>query len=336
MKKIKTFFNFRGHKEGLTLIETVVSIGIFVFVLLAISVFISMFYRSQSYSWQQTWAVDEARKGIETMTKELREAHEGDDGSYALQKASDKEIIFFSDIDKDEQTERVRYFWGERSSGNQIQECFTNISGGSCSVSFSNFFTGTLISAQLKISLEGDLGSGNEYAEIFSDGGKLGNFCQSNCSDCAASWQGTAIYDVTEDAADNFIQLMADATSRVDAVCDWVQPNHSIKVRFELDWFEEVAGAEGALKKGVIEPTSEPVQYALSDEQVVILSYYVRNTPPIFEYFDAEGNKIIDDPARLADTKLIKIFLIVDYDVDGGPPPYELESSVRLRNLKSQ
>lgn len=325
-----------NKKTGFTIVETLIFIAVFALAMAAVFSFTITIYRSQRYTWHQAVAVNEARKGIETMVKELREAKEGDNGSYAIEKAADKEIIFYSDIDQDSQTERVRYFLGAISPGSQTQTCATTVRGGSCSVTFSNFYTGSLISAQLKIEVEGDLGAGNEYAEIFADGQKLNDFCRSGCTDCAASWQGTEIYDVMSQAGDNFIQLVADATYRVDPICDWQEPNHSFMARFELTWTEENTGDDHELKKGVIEPTSPPVEYPPEQEKVTVLSSYVRNAPPIFEYFDQNGNKITYYPARLVDTKLIKVFLAVDAEPERDPPPYELESAVRLRNFKTE
>ncbi|MDP3004262.1 MAG: hypothetical protein Q8N43_02030, partial [Candidatus Azambacteria bacterium] len=172
--------------------------------------------------------------------------------------------------------------------------------------------------------------------EVYADGQKLSNFCQSGCSDCAGVWQGVATFDVLNQAGDNSITFLADATSKVDPSCNWEEPNHAMKAQFELNWTEEIVGAEHELRKGVIEPTSSPVKYLSDQEKVTVLSSYVRNAPPIFEYFDKDGNKILDYPARLIDTKLIKVFLVVDVEEERQPPPYELESSVRLRNLKNE
>lgn len=325
--------------KSFTLIETLVTIAVLTLIIGAVFASITLLYRTHSYTWQQSVAIDEARRGIETMVKEIREARPGDDGSYPIEKADDKEFIFYSDIDKDGDIERVRYFLGTASSGNQIQKCVTFSDGGSCSVIFSNFLQGNLESAQVKVSVEGDLGrSGSqaEYAEIYADGGYLERVCEAGCSDCAADWQGTAVFDVTSQAADNSIQFTADANPRVNAFCDWEEPNHSMKARFELSWKEEIPQASHEFKKGVINPTSPPISYPLDQEEVSILSSYVRNEPPIFEYFDADGNKITEYPARLADTKLMKVFLVVNVDPDRPPQNFELESYVQLRNLKEE
>lgn len=322
--------------RGFTLVEVLVSIFAFCLVMAAVTAFILMFYRTHSFEWEQSIAANEARKGIETMVKEIREARSGDDGSYPIEKADDKEFIFFSDIDNDNQAERVRYFLGTVSSGTQTQECVSYADGGSCSVIFSGFLTGTLQSAQVRISLEGDLGASNEYVEISADGVALGDICRSGCSDCLANWQGTMIYDISPQAADNNIQFTADASFRVDNICNWINPNHSIKARFELSWTEEIIGFEHQFKKGVIESSGQPVQYPLDQEQVSVLSSYVRNAPPIFKYYDKDGNELTELPARLQDTKLMKVYLVVNVNPNRAPDDLELESYVQIRNLKEE
>lgn len=317
--------------KSFTLIETLVTIAIFGLVIGAVTGSIMLLYQTHSYTWQQSIAIDEARRGIKTMVREIREARSGDDGSYPIEKAGDKEFIFYSDIDGDGKTERVRYFLGNLTSSSQTKECTTSLVGGTCSVTFSNFFQGTLKSAAVKVSVEGDLGASNEYAEIFAESQKLGDLCKTACSDCAGTWQGTTTFDITSQASDNYIQFLADASSRVDPSCP-----HSMKARFEFSFTAEVSGAEHELKKGVIKPTGLPVEYPAGQEQVSIISSYIRNSPPIFEYFDADSNKIEEYPARLVDTKLMKVFLVVNVDPNRPPQNFELESYVQPRNLKEE
>ena len=90
--------------------EVLVVIFAFSFAIATLGNFILTSYRAYNYNFQQIAAINEARRGIEIMVKEIREAKTGDDGSYPLVQAGDLQFIFYSDIDGDAATERVRYF----------------------------------------------------------------------------------------------------------------------------------------------------------------------------------------------------------------------------------
>lgn len=196
--------------KGFTIIETMIAILIFILGLGTLFGMVVNLYRTQNYTLQQSQAIAEAKRGIETMTREIREATTAQDGSYIIESADDFELIFYSDIDKDEDIERVRYF---------------------------------------------------------------------------------------------------------------------------------VEGTE--FKKGVAEPSQVsqisdlPVEYLINQEKIYILSRYVRNSPPVFEYYDENGQKITSYPARRKDTKLIKLTLVINVDPNRPPQDFVLETEVQIRNLKS-
>lgn len=85
-------------------------IAIFALAMALLISFVIYVYRAYGYNFEQIAAINEARKGIETMVKEIREARYGEDGSYPLKEAGNLQLIFYSDIDKDASIERVRYF----------------------------------------------------------------------------------------------------------------------------------------------------------------------------------------------------------------------------------
>jgi len=329
---IKDFIKFK--KKGFSLIETIVAISIFSLILVAIFGSALILYRTYDYNWQQAIAVEEARRGVENMVQELRMARTGENGSYALEKAEDKEIVFYSDIDGDGKTEKVRYFLGTISNGQQSKECQSTIRGGTCTVTFSNFLAGNLISAQLTVSAQGNLGRSNEYVTIYADNNNLDNICTSGCYDCSGSWQGTKVFDVTNYTSDNYVTFLARASSAVDPICPF-----SMKVKFDLSWTEDISSLVHELKKGVTKPVisqNGEVIYPENEEKISIITSYVRNTPPIFEYFDENGNKIESSQSRLLDTKLIKVHLVVNVNPNSPPNQFELESYAQIRNLKKE
>jgi prepilin-type N-terminal cleavage/methylation domain-containing protein len=330
MKKTK-------NRKGFTLIETVMSVIVFGIIFFAVGQFVFLGYRTKGYVYEQSRAVSEARRGVEAMARDIRSAETAEDGSFAIERADDKQFVFYSDIDKDGVIEKVRYFLGTISAGNDSHECSTATRGGSCSVSFSNFFTGDLKSAQVRFYTDGDLDSSSEYVSFSADGVTLDDdVCKSGCVHCAASWQGSVVFDVTQSSMDNFLQFTADSSYDVQNQCPAASPNHSMKARFELSWAEEVIGMGNELKRGVIEPSGDPATYSSNDEQVSLVTSYVRNDPPIFKYFDSDGNEITDLPARLNDVKMVKVFLVVNIDPNRLPDEYQLEEFVELRNLKEE
>lgn len=99
-----------NYQKGISFIETIITISVFTMAMIAVSTFIIYLYRAYSFNLEQLSAINEARKGIEVIVKEIREARIADNGSYPLVKADDFEFIFYGDIDRDIAVERVRYF----------------------------------------------------------------------------------------------------------------------------------------------------------------------------------------------------------------------------------
>ena len=203
--------NQKINSNGFTLIETIVAVFVFNLSMGVIAGLIIMGYKTQGYTWQQSQAIDEARKGIETMVKEIREAITAEGGAYTIDTTEDFQFIFYSDVDKDDRIEKVRYY------------------------------------------IEGDT--------------------------------------------------------------------------------ESAAGAQ--FMKSTIEPTGFPVTYPADSEVPVVVSNYVRNSPPIFKYYKDDGTELIEMPARKKDTKVMKVYLKINVNVNRSPQDFELESKVQLRNLKT-
>ncbi|MEA3293058.1 MAG: type II secretion system protein [Patescibacteria group bacterium] len=328
--------------KSFTLIETIVVISIFALIITVTAGLIVHFYKTYAYVFRQSTAINEARKGLKTMVREIREAGVGEDGSYPIESANDCEFVFFSDIDRDNEVERVRYFLSGLSSKEEIKTCASFNSGGSCSVDFSNFYEGELKEAKIEVSIEGDFGWSLENAEIRTDDGTiLGKLCDgSDCSDCAGQWQGTKIFDVKDIAQDNFIQFTADASYYVGPYCDWQENNHSILARFKLTWTQEIPGHKVEFSKGVVNPVGWPPKYFIGQEETTILSQYVQNKVDnpekfVFRYLNKDGEEIQDYPARAEDTRMIEISLIIDADPNSLPKEFDLRTYVQLRNLKT-
>lgn len=92
------------------------------------------------------------------------------------------------------------------------------------------------------------------------------------------------------------------------------------------------------LKKGVINPTGNPIQYVTSDEVITELVHNLRNgSTPIFTYYDSTYNGNTDaltQPVLITSIRLVKITMIVDVDPNRSPVPVTITTQISLRNLK--
>ncbi len=96
--------------SGFTLTEVIVVCAIFSLLFAAIMSTIVTFYRVNTYTLAQAQEVQHARRGMELLVRDIREMTFGDDGTYPLVEMSTNTIAFYSDIDRDNSVEYVRYF----------------------------------------------------------------------------------------------------------------------------------------------------------------------------------------------------------------------------------
>ena len=113
------------HTRAFTLVEVLISIAVFVVIMGAVA-----FFEANVFSYQRSAAgsfttVQDAQVLLKTMARELRSMSAGNDGSYALFQAATSSVIFFSDLNGDGSTERVRYFL----SGASLYKGITHASG---------------------------------------------------------------------------------------------------------------------------------------------------------------------------------------------------------------
>jgi prepilin-type N-terminal cleavage/methylation domain-containing protein len=98
-----------SHTRGLTLVEMLTVIAIFTVVSLALSDIIANLYKTNAYTLEQAYEVNHARRGVERTVRDMREMTYGEDGAYPLVTMATGTVSFYSDIDRDESVELVRY-----------------------------------------------------------------------------------------------------------------------------------------------------------------------------------------------------------------------------------
>ena len=93
----------------MTLVATLIALGIFAVVIVAVSAFqISLFNNQKVVSGSLQTAQD-AQIILRTMLTELRSAAPGVNGAYPIASASTSSLVFFSDTNGDGQTEEIGY-----------------------------------------------------------------------------------------------------------------------------------------------------------------------------------------------------------------------------------
>lgn len=101
--------NSSRSDAGVTLIEVLLVSVITAILGLGILALQYIIGQNQVVALQNVLNVEEANNFITTMVREIRNTRPGDNAAYPLVTAQDQEFIFYSDIDYDTQSERVRY-----------------------------------------------------------------------------------------------------------------------------------------------------------------------------------------------------------------------------------
>ena len=102
--------NRKKYSKGLTLIEVLIGMAILGMLGLGVVSLQYLLGQNQTLVYKNYVNVDEANSAVAQFSKEIRITRSSDNGAYALDTADNFEIVFYSDIDFDEETERVRYF----------------------------------------------------------------------------------------------------------------------------------------------------------------------------------------------------------------------------------
>jgi len=98
------------NQHGFTLIEILVVVSIISISVFMATDFIAMGFKTARFTEEQDTAVQVARRSMEMIVKEIRGANTSEQGDYPLILTDDEEVIFFSDLDNDNEFEKIRYY----------------------------------------------------------------------------------------------------------------------------------------------------------------------------------------------------------------------------------
>jgi len=96
--------------RGYTLIELIVVIAVATITLIATVTAAILFYRTNTKTLNEGYAVESARQGIAYAVGDIRGIQYGADGSYPVSSIATSSFIFYTDTNADGIPERVRYF----------------------------------------------------------------------------------------------------------------------------------------------------------------------------------------------------------------------------------
>src|SRR3989344_5460460 len=115
--------DMKTYSRGMTMIEMLVYITVFIFVMLALVMSVRYFYRTSNYSIQQAQATASAQRGIDKAVRIVRGAAYADNGAYPFISFGPNDLKFYANIDADASIEKMHYYVASTtaSSGSLIE-----------------------------------------------------------------------------------------------------------------------------------------------------------------------------------------------------------------------
>jgi len=90
--------------------EVIVVMGIFSLLALSVGALYNYSSKSNRIIWEQLKTQNQGRKAVQDFVNDLRGSNYSNTGAYPLDTVEDQEIVFYSDADKDNYRERIRFF----------------------------------------------------------------------------------------------------------------------------------------------------------------------------------------------------------------------------------
>lgn len=95
--------------SGFTLIEALVVIALNTALMAVIMSTVTQLYKNNSYSFEQANEIEVARRGMSNWVRDAREMNLAANGAFPLVELSSTTMGFYSDVDKDNSVEYVKY-----------------------------------------------------------------------------------------------------------------------------------------------------------------------------------------------------------------------------------
>lgn len=99
----------KNHK-GLTLVETIVAISIFVIGIEGFTLLFARSWKINASLLQSGQAALTASRGVQKTVDVIRNARQADNGAFVIVAANDNELVIYGNADADSETERIHYY----------------------------------------------------------------------------------------------------------------------------------------------------------------------------------------------------------------------------------
>lgn len=100
------------NKNGFTLLEAVVALGVFGLVITSVAYLITDGLRYNRIIWDQLQGQTDVRKVLQEVVDDARRAEQSSTGAYTIENAGEYDLRFYANIDNDGYREKV-HFWIE-------------------------------------------------------------------------------------------------------------------------------------------------------------------------------------------------------------------------------
>lgn len=107
---MKTNSYKHDYYRGFTIVEVLFGVSIFVLIMVLIALFARNTWNYNTFLSGGLANVDNMRLALKTISAEIRTASTAETGAYVISQATDTSFAFYSDIDSDGLTEKVRYY----------------------------------------------------------------------------------------------------------------------------------------------------------------------------------------------------------------------------------
>jgi prepilin-type N-terminal cleavage/methylation domain-containing protein len=100
----------KNSNAGFTLLEFLISTGIFSLLALAAAWILITSLRSNAILWEQLATQTDGKKTLQEVVDVVRRAEQSSTGAYSIEKAEDYELVVYANVDTDANREKVRFY----------------------------------------------------------------------------------------------------------------------------------------------------------------------------------------------------------------------------------